>query len=190
MATLLTLVGCSFGVARIPKHPARSYYPERERFECGIVAAPIVDTVAAVGLGTFVMNREFGYVPDPMEDPYTMVLGTLVEGAEYTIENGLLGTAAAAFFASAVYGYVQSIRCHESQRRFESGRMRRVAERRALAARREEANRLTKRSALAARNGDCAEVRRLAVDIERLDREFYEVVFARDAAIVRCLEIP
>jgi hypothetical protein len=55
---------------------------------------------------------------------------------------------------------------------------------------RDRAWQLTKTAAAAARAGDCAQVATLDVEIGRLDLEFHHTVFARDAAIARCLRAP
>jgi hypothetical protein len=52
---------------------------------------------------------------------------------------------------------------------------------------RAEAWHLTQLAQGAARNGDCNRVRELGAQILILDAGFYETVFARDAAVARCL---
>ena len=187
---LVVLVGCSFGVARIPDRPPASRFPEDERFECGIVFAPILDTTVSLGLAAFVATRELDFMPDPMAGPLENAVDFGLAEQVFELENTLMLLTSATAFASAFYGYTQAIRCNESRLKFEADRAKRVAERKALAARRDEASRLTKTAASAARSERCADVQRFALDISRLDREFFEVVFARDVAIARCLALP
>lgn len=47
---------------------------------------------------------------------------------------------------------------------------------------------LTERAAGAAREGNCARVRRLEVHVRRYDAEIHDFVFMRDPEIIRCLE--
>lgn len=186
---LVALAGCSFVTARVPDRPPASRVPEDERFECRVIQAPIIDTALAFGLAAFIMNRELDFMPDPMADPVGNLLGEVIAGTQFQLENAMLGLTAAALFASTIYGFAQTARCYEAQGRFEADRRNRIAEREAFAVQREEAYRLTKIAASAARNGSCADVKGPALDVSGLDREFYEIVFVRDVAIARCLDL-
>jgi hypothetical protein len=52
----------------------------------------------------------------------------------------------------------------------------------------ERAWQLTRKAAAAARAGDCTTARAIASDVRALDEDFYTTVFARDAAISRCVQ--
>jgi hypothetical protein len=47
---------------------------------------------------------------------------------------------------------------------------------------------MTKRAREAARAGDCARVKKIEPVVKQKDPSFHEVVFMRDAAILRCLQ--
>lgn len=176
VALAITLTACSFAIARVPAEPVIG------EADCGLLG-PIVDTAGATALVTWEMAREF--TPDTRGlDPVSGTVVVLAEGAAFETENAALLMAATVVATSAVFGYVQFGRCQ--QRRLAVGRERERLRQTRRAAR-EEANRLTKLAAAAARADDCATVRRQAPDVLALDPEFYEVVFMRDVAIRRCL---
>lgn len=54
---------------------------------------------------------------------------------------------------------------------------------------REQAWQLTQEAAKAARDGNCERVKELALQVEKLDRGSYEVVFSRDVAIRACFGV-
>lgn len=135
---------------------------------------------------------------DTTEIPTAALLGAVVSAGalayglidiEGAVENGgLIWLPAAAglgvdlLFTSAL-GYSYADECRNAKRRGAEIVRRKQAQVDARA----EAGTLWKRAAAAARADDCATVRELDPQIRKLDVEFHTVVFARDAAIARCL---
>jgi hypothetical protein len=95
LALVLALGGCSFRL--IHPAPPHAEWPDpvvaesSERACTDLVGLPIIDTVVAGSLGTLAyVERDAG--------SHTITLG--------------LGLASIPFVASAIYGYVQTARCH------------------------------------------------------------------------------
>lgn len=85
---------------------------------------------------------------------------------------------------SVGYGYWQTSQCADAKRAQELARQEAEGKRRYWT---ERARTQTREAAQAARNGDCATVRRLAVEVRSTDGVVYAAAFVRDVAIASCL---
>lgn len=136
-----------------------------------------------------------------MEVPIAMTVGAVATGAafgyavteiEAAMEHGgilwvpVLGMASVTLLAGTVQAQSYALECADAERR--GAELAALArEKKVRAAARAEAGTRWKRAAAAARADDCTTVRELDPQIRELDAELHAVVFARDAAIARCL---
>lgn len=131
---------------------------------CGWVTAAAAADVVAIGVVAAVLAT----ANHPSNDEISMLAG-----AGFTS------------FLSSLDGADAVIRCHREVREDER-RAREDAARQQRVAVREQAWKLTVDAEAAARAGDCARVAELDPQIAAIDIEMHDVVFARDAGVVRC----
>jgi hypothetical protein len=163
---MVVVAGCSFGLTSAPE-------PHRP---CPTsLLGPAIDS--AIAIGSLVAS-----------------IGIVVEGGENYAQSSssayasMAGITAALFTVAATRGFQNVGECKAHQRELA---------REALASRpfvpppeRLAAWDLTKKAAVAARQGDCQAVASADRALVDIDREFRDTVFARDVAIARCLAKP
>ncbi len=164
---LVLISGCSFALTQSPE-------PHRPCPTSDVV--PAIDAVAAAGL----VVASIYFVATGGED-YAET-----DNATYAT---LSGVTAGLYVISATKGFtnVRACRDHKIELAFEERHAK-------LAApnphKHDEAWSLTKQAAASARNGDCKSVVGVDRALRDIDPEFHATVFARDAAIARCLIPP
>jgi hypothetical protein len=138
---------------------------------------------------------------DSMEIPVAMAIAAVIGGGvlayaathpDETLDSGgvlwapLVAISTVELTFAAGLGTVYVHECRDAKRL--GAEQLAVVQRKAREAKaRADASALWKRAFTAARTDDCMTVRELDAQVRDLDLEFHDVVFARDAAIARCL---